>query len=207
MEMNLARRKFMGHLALLAPSAVTIAGGTGLLVMQSGCNPTTVWQEIEKWVPLGISSFEAIVALVDPLAAPGVAAIAQLVEAGFSALSAAIDGYLNAPAADKATFAQKIELIFQQIVANIQQFITAIGQSSSPIVKVAVALIQIIVSTIEGFLGQILPTPAGHVTEFKMGRETITVTPVRRNRASYIAAWNEIVNANNIPAARLPQTR
>src|ERR1700689_4238563 len=142
-EEKMNRIQFVGSLS---------AGAAALaLTPLTACNSTDVWHQIEEWIPLGIQSFEAIVALVDPIASPAVAAIAQMVEAGFSALSAAIDGYLNAPAADKATFAQKVELIFQQLTANIQNFLTAIGQSSNPIVKVAVALIGIIVSTIEGF--------------------------------------------------------
>jgi hypothetical protein len=196
MEMN--RRMFVGTLSTGA-AAIALAG-------TSACNPTDVWHEIEAWVPLGITAFESILALVAPLAAPGIDAIATLVKAGFSTLAAAIDAYLNAPAADKATFAQKVQLAFQDLVNNIQAFLTAIGQSTSPIVTEAVALIQIIVETIEGFLGQIMPTPTP-VATFHLGGKSMVVTPVRRNRASFISAFNEVCNANNIPAARLPQTR
>jgi len=155
---------------------------------------------------VGISAFEQVLALVAPLAAPGIDAIAELVKAGFASLAAAIDAYLNAPAADKATLAQKVILIFQDISANIQSFITALGQSSNPIVKIAVALINIIVSTIEGFLQQIMPTPPANAT-FKVGGRTIEVPPVRRTRKTFISQFNEACAASGHPELELPQIK
>jgi phage-related protein len=163
-----------------------------------GCNATTVWQQIQLWVPVGIAAFEQILTLVAPLAAPGIDAIAELIKAGFASLAAAIDQYLNAPAASKDTLAQKIILIFNDITANIQSFITALGQSANPVVKIAVALINIIVSTIEGFLNQIMPTPPAPAT-LKVGRETVTVNPVKRDRKQFVADFNEVCNANGHP--------
>jgi hypothetical protein len=194
----LTRRNFIGTLSAAGIGALTIP-----LVE---CNSTDVWHEIEQWVPVGIQAFQSILALVAPLAAPGIDAIAQLVEAGFASLSAAIDAYLNAPAADKATLSQKIILIFNDITNNIQSFLTAIGQSSNPIVKIAVALIQIIVSTIEGFLKQIMPAPPVPVS-FKVGRDTVTVVPVVRSRKDFIAAFNEECIASGHPEAKLPQMK
>jgi hypothetical protein len=177
-----------------------------LLAGTEGCNSEDVWHEIEGWVPVGIQAFESVVALVAPLAAPGIDAIATMVEAGFSAVAAAIDAYLNAPAADKATFAQKLILAFQSLTGQIQNFLTALGQSSNPIVKVAVMLIGIIVSTIEGFLNQIMPAPPANAT-FKVGERTIEIPPVRRSRKTFISQFNEQCVASGHPELELPQVK
>jgi hypothetical protein len=171
-----------------------------------GCNAVDVWHQIELWLPVGIAAFEQVLNLVAPLQAPGIDAIAELIKAGFASLSAAIDAYINAPAADKATLSQKVILIFNDITANIQSFITALGQSANPIVKIAVALITIIVSTIEGFLKQIMPTPPA-AARFKVGREEITIQPVVRTRKDFIAAWNEQCRVDLHPELVLPQVK
>jgi hypothetical protein len=182
-------------------------GFTGILLAGTeGCNATDVWNEIQAWVPVGIQAFESIVALVDPLAVPGLQAIVTMVEAGFSAVAAAIDAYLNAPAADKATLAQKLVLVFQSLNSQIQNFINALGQSTNPIVKIAVMLISVIVSTIEGFLGKIMPTPPAPAT-FQVGAHSVTIPPVLRNRKQFISDFNEQCAANGHPELELPQVR
>lgn len=187
------RREFVGTLS--AGAAALALSGASLEL--EGCNPTSVWTQIQQWVPVGISAFESIVALVMPLAAPGIDAIAEMVKAGFASLASAIDDYLNAPAAEKATFAQRVQLILTDLGNNIQAFLTAIGQSSNPIVKVAAALISILVNVIAGFLNQI-PGPAAFKfrTELHVGSTVIPVVATNMNRSTFIAAFNEQLNAS-----------
>ena len=191
--MNVTRRDFGASLGmgLLAGTA----GVSGFL--EAGRNPVSVWTDIETWLPKGIASFDAIVTLVDPLAAPGIDAFAELVRAGFAVLSAAVDQYIAAPAADKATFLGKVETAFNDVTHNINQFLAAISQSANPIVKLAVALATIILSTIEGFMQQIGPTPAP--VTLRVGAETITVPPVQRNKKTFVADFNAACVAGGHP--------
>jgi hypothetical protein len=176
------RRKFVGS---LASGAAAAALGTASLELE-GCD---VWTEIQAWVPAGISAFEQIVTLVLPIAAPGINVIAQTVEAGFSALAAAVNQYINAPAASKATFKDKVLLIFSQLQGDIQAFLSAVNvDTGNPIVKIALGLVEIIVSTITGFLGQIgAVTPA---PTFRLSGQSVTIAPVRRDRKRFVSAFN-----------------
>ena len=177
------RRQFVGNLT--AGAAALAIGSSFTLV---GCNAAGVWKDIETWLPAGISSFEAIVTLVAPLAAPGIDAIAETVKAAFAVLSGAVDQYINSPAADKATWLLKVETAFNDVTQNIQNFLTAIGQTGNPIVKLALALAQIILSTISSFIGQIGPTPAP--ATLRVGEQTVTVVPVSRNRKTFVSDFN-----------------
>ena len=107
------RRQFVGS---LSAGAAALAIGSSLEL--EGCNAASVWKDIETWLPAGISSFEAIVTLVAPLAAPGIDAIAETVKAAFAVLSGAVDSYINAPAADKATWLQRVELAFNDVTTE-----------------------------------------------------------------------------------------
>ena len=190
--MKLTRREFA---AIAVGELIGAAGIAGFVV--GGCNAAGVWSEIETWLPKGIASFEAIVTLVDPIASPTIVAAAELVRAGFAVLSAAVDQYIAAPAADKATFLGKVQTAFTAVTQNINQFLAAIGQSAKPIVKLAVALATIILSTIEGFMQQIGPAPVP--ATLRVGAETVTVAPVQRNKKTFIADFNAACVAGGHP--------
>jgi len=176
------RRKFVGA---LASGAAAVALGTSM----EGCTLGSVWAEIQAWVPAGVAAFESIVTLVVPLAAPGINTIATTVEAGFAALAAAVNQYLNAPAASKATLEQKVLLIFSQLQGDLQAFLSAVNvDGTNPIVKIVLGLISIIVSTITGFLGQIgTPPPAATM---RMAGVSLNITPSARNRAKFVKDFN-----------------
>jgi hypothetical protein len=179
------RRQFAGHLAK-GSLAVAVLGGT--LSLEACPGAKTVWDDIKTWLPTGIASFEAIMALVVPLAAPGINAIAEIVKAAFATLSAAVDQYMNAPADQKATWLGRVETAFKDVTDNIQAFLTALGQSSNPIVKLVLVIATIILSTISAFLGKIGPTPVAF--KLKLGQEEVLVVPVLRDRKKFVADFN-----------------
>lgn len=195
------RREFVG--SLTGGAALLVMSGGAMLTLE-GCN---VWTDIKTWVPIGISAFESIVSLVTPLAAPGIDAIAQLVEAGFASLAGAVDDYINAPASQKTTFAEKVKLILTDIGNNIQGFLSAIGESNNPIVKVVAELISVILNTIAGFASDIpgLGATAFRPT-FHVGARTIQVTAVKETRKSFIKTFNAACLANGHPELVVPHT-
>ena len=191
--MNLTRREFG---AIATGELVGAAGLAGFVL--TGCpQAASVWNDIKTWLPKGITSFEAIVTLVDPALAAVVAPIATLVNAGFAQLSADVDQYIAAPAADKATWLAKVQLAFGIVTQNLQAFLTAIGQSTNPLVILAVQLANILLSTIMGFIGKIGPTPAA--IRLTAGSQTIAVVPVVRNKAQFMAAFNAACVAGGHP--------
>lgn len=188
--MNLSRREF-GQMA----GSAGIAAFTLSAIELEGCNAANVWNDIKTWLPTGIASFEAIVALF-----PGAAAlipIAETVKAAFAVLSAAVDQYINAPPADKITWLQKVELAFTDVTQNIQAFLTAIGQTGSPAVKLALAIANIILSTIAAFIGKIGPTPAP--ATLRAAGQSVTVSPVYRNRKQFVTDFNAACIAEGHP--------
>lgn len=173
------RRQFVGN---LTAGAAALAIGSSLTL--GGCSAAGVWNDIKTWLPTGIASFEAIMMLVAPLAAPGIDAIAEMVKAAFAVLSAAVDQYIAAPAAEKQGWLAKVQLAFTDVTQNIQQFLTAVGASANPVVKLVLALATIILSTISAFLGKIGPTPA------TFSLQGAVVPPVLRNRKSFVSDFN-----------------
>jgi hypothetical protein len=203
--MEMTRRGFMGHMT--GGGMLLASAGMLEMSMLKSCSATDVWHEIEAWLPTGIDAFDTILAIVDPVMSPAIDAIAALVKAGFASLSAAIDSYLNAPAVDKATWAQKVKLILQDIGANLQNFLTAIGQSGNPLVKTIAVLIQVIVDTIAGFLNQIIPSVSSAFrSEFRIGETVIQVTPTTRDRKRFVEVFNNALDGIGHPELHIPRT-
>jgi hypothetical protein len=182
-EAVISRRRFFGLAGL---TALSVAEVNYLFT----CNPTDIWHEVEAWVPVGIDAFDEIVSLVLPLESPAIEGIAAMVKAGFSAVAAAVDGYLGAPASEKATWKQKLLLALTELGDNIQGFLTAIEQSNSPVLKIIVALITVLVDAISGFSNTITGTSTNFRAEFHVAGTIITVKPVLMNRATFISNFN-----------------
>lgn len=180
-ESELARRGFI-KLVGFGTVALTTVG-------LESCNIGGIWSQIQVWVPVGIAAFEQVLALVAPLAAPGIDAIAELVKAGFAALASAVNQYINAPAADKITLKAKVLLIFSQLSGDIQSFLNAVKvEGTNPIVKVILGLVGIILSTISGFISQIGPTPAP--ASLRLGGASVQVVPVKRSLKQFKSDFN-----------------
>lgn len=191
------RREFAGHLATGGLAVAVLGGGLSL----EGCS---VWTEIEQWVPVGIAAFESVVVLVAPLAAPGINALAETVKAGFASLAAAVDSYISAPAAQKATFLAKVQLIFEDISQNLQAFLNAVNVgTSNPIIKIVLGLVNIILSTIAGFVNRITPASSIKTTSLKMGGQVIVVTPKLRNKNQFKKDFNAECIADGHPEAQI----
>ena len=195
-----SRRAFIGHLAFAGV-------GFSALAAVEGCNATNVWSDIHNWIPVGIDAFDSIVSIVDPIMSPAIDAIASLVKAGFASLAAAVNSYLNAPAADKATWGEKIKLILSQLGTDLQSFLTAIGQSGNPLVKTIVALVQVIVDTIAGFINSIgTPAAGAFRAEFHVGSDRIVVVAAYRNRKRFCEVFNNALDSIGHPDLHIQRT-
>jgi hypothetical protein len=187
--MNPTRRSFVkmstGALAMIG------AGGSGLLT--AGC--PTLEQDIEHWVPLGISALTGIQNLLGPIAAP-FAPIINNIKTGFSDLLAATEEYANdTNPADKANAVAKIQTALNDITANFENLFNQLPGGA--IVELAFGLAQIVLSTIAGFIGQLPAMPATVTMRktFTVKGQTITITPVLRTKRAFKKVWNSAVDA------------
>jgi len=185
--MAITRREFAGHLATGA-AAIALGGAT---IEMSGCN---VWTDIENWIPLGIAAVNSILAILEangvPLAAP-IQLIVNTIQAGFTALEAAIKEYQSTTPAPVGVL-QKIETIFTDIVNNFGTFLTQLGLKGG-LLSLISSLVQIILSTISGFMNE-LPSVATRAlvahTGLKAGSMTVPVLPIKRTRRGFKKDWN-----------------
>lgn len=196
--MQVMTRRSFGQASTLAFLAF---GFLGSLFTMVGCN---VWTEIEQWVPVGITAFESVITLVAPMASPGLNAIAETVKAGFAALAAAVDQYIAAPAADKATLLQKVQLIFEDVSTNLQNFLNAVNiPGANPIVKVVLGLVNIILSTIAGFVNRIGAPAAIASRRLTLAGQSVVVSPVFRTKKSFKHDFNVVCIDNGHPEAQI----
>jgi hypothetical protein len=166
----------------------------------TGCNATTIFQTILAWIPTAEKAFAGIVTILGPFLPPGASAIIAEVNAAFQVVVAAVNEYLNAPAADKTTFLDKLRVALQAVSDQIQAFLNAINIPGNPIVAVVLGLAQVIISTIEGFLNN-LPVPVGGKVltmqaALHCSGATVVVVPKLRNDSSFKKDFNAICEAN-----------
>lgn len=204
--MIVGRRQFVGH---LTRSAAAVALSSAVVSM-SGCS---VWTDILNWVPVGEAALNSILSILSAngitVAAPGLAII-QTIEAGFTALVAAIKEYQSTTPPPVGTLA-KIETILTDIADNFSTFLKSLNISGG-LLGVIVGLAQVVLSTIAGFMGQ-LPTPtpatAAHaaVRSLTVGSaQPVVVVPVHRTRRAFKKDFNATLDGGvklgvNTPAS------
>ncbi len=192
--MNMTRRDFGLSLGVGALAS-------GFILEGCGANSATVFAQIEAWVAVGEKAFAGIVTLLGPFLPPGAQALIALVNAAFTTLLAAVQEYLNSPAAGQPAILPKIEAALQAIADNIQMFLTALNITGNPIVAVVIGLAQLILATIAGFLNA-LPVAAGGAKTYRVrsvvtvGGVSAQVIPKRRSLSSFRGAYNSIAESN-----------
>ncbi len=194
--MNPTRR---GFLKLTGTGGLILSTG-GAAVLLDACNAQTVFETIISWIPTAKSAFQGIVTILGPFLPPGAQALITEVFAALDVVTAAVNEYLNAPAADKATFLGKLRVALTAVGDQIQAFLAAFKATGNPLISVVLGLAQIIISTIEGFLGKI-PLPAGakvRTVRASIHFEGVTavVVPKVRSISQFKKDFNSVCEAN-----------
>lgn len=189
------RRSFAQKLG----SGMLALGALTQLTFLTACS---VFDNILKYVAVGLQSFQAV---VDLLAGAGVivpglgtvidAAIA-LVKAGLADLQVVVTAYENAPADQKATLLQKVSLALAIAEANIQQFWSELKIPDAKLSSLVKGLLEIILSTLAGFGTQLPPPPTSAVLDkMKSVPRGLTVTPIKRSASQFKKDFNGVLSA------------
>jgi hypothetical protein len=101
MSNRMSKREFFGHLTRNA-AIVAFAGGTSFAL--GGCS---VLQELETWVPIGLTAFDEVVSLLNPLAGSALAVALTTANGLWTAFTIAISNYDHSTL-PKATLLQRL---------------------------------------------------------------------------------------------------
>ena len=177
--------------------SMTALGGTiGLTTMGLSCS--SVFTDIENYVPIGIAAFQEVLSLIDPTEAALLAPIIQTVKAAFADLDAIVQQYESAPAASKATLLGKISTAISAVMSELQQFWNDANLPDGGLASTIEGVLQIVLSTLAAFLpllGVAVPVsgafgaePYGHK---KLAR-TIPFTAAKRSQKQFKSDVNAV---------------
>jgi hypothetical protein len=179
-----------------------IAALASTVTFEAACDWASVWTNIEKYVPVGLSAFASILSILAgggvPIA-PAISLAVSLVNTGFADLKAFVTGYQQAPAADKQTALGKISTALATLEANLQKFWSDLTIPDPKLEALVQGLLGVITTTLLGF-GTQLPAPAP--TPAIAARATLAKrtggTPKKRSVAEFKKEFNGILAANGL---------
>jgi hypothetical protein len=179
------RRGFVQRAAMFL-GALTISGSTMIL---TGC--ADVANDL-------VTAFQAILVI---LSAAGIVPGGAVVVAALNAVLSAVQEYLNAPAADKATVGMKLALIIADAQADLQTWFTNLNLTGTLAVVIE-SLVSVVLSTLAGFLPPlpVPPTESVKVRAAKLLRNQIVYKPAPTiicSRSGLKSASNLFRNAFN----------
>jgi hypothetical protein len=188
------RRTFTARIASFV--LFLAAGGSSLLI--SGCN---VFADILNWVPVGEAALNSILAVLTGngiVISPAVQSIVALIEAGFTALTAAVKEYQSTTPPPVGALA-KVETAFKDIVDNFSTFLAALNVSGS-LLGIITGLAQVVLSTIAAFVNRLPATVAvkgvrTSIGSVKIGGSVVVVTPKVRNASAFKHDFDAILKS------------
>lgn len=188
------RRQFTGRL-LTALIFITTASSA---IFMTGCS---VFNDILNWAPVGQAAINSILTVLTGngiLISPGLQAIIGLINAGFTALIAAIKEYQSTTPPPVGTLS-KIETAFNDIVDNFKTFLASLNVSSG-LLGIITGLAQIVLSTIAAFMHQLPASPAvknvaDKTSSAKVAASAITVTAKKRSASAFKNDFNAVLKS------------
>jgi hypothetical protein len=203
MQIQLSRRQFARHTILTAIGLriATLSGISAFLVSCGG----NVFSSILTWIPVGESALNSILSVLSAngiVLIPGLQVYVSLIEAGFTALTAAIKEYQSTVPAPVGALA-KIETAFADVVNNFKTFLSSLSVNGG-LLAIIVGLAQIVFSTIAAFMNQLPAASSMKRTvilgnTFLVGSATVTVVPKERTRRAFKHDFNAVLDGG--PAA------
>lgn len=194
---------------------VTKGAATAALLSASvslaGCS---VWTDIINWVPVGEASLNSILSILSSngvVVAPAVQTIVSTIEAGFTALVAAVKEYQSATPPPVGAL-DKIHTAFNAILDNFSTFLKALNVSGG-LLGLITGLAQVVYSTIDAFLGEI-PTAAAAITTHAAAQRAysvgtappVVVVPVHRTRRAFKKDFNSMLDSGTKIGVNVPSS-
>jgi hypothetical protein len=208
---NIERRQFIqrASLAVLGVRLAFSAGLSGISLILFGCN---VFNDILNWVPVGQAAVTSILSVLTGngvLINPAMQSIIALINAGFTALIAAIKEYQSTTPAPVGTIA-KIQAAFGDVVDNFKTFLASLNVSGGLLAIVA-GLAQVVFSTVAAFMNQ-LPAPVAALrttmlaSAVRVGGVDFAVIPKHRTRRAFKKDWNSTLNQGSSAGVVVPKS-
>lgn len=188
------RREFnkrLGSILLLA-----LAGGSWLFT--AACN---VFVDLLNWVPVGEAALNSILSILSTngvVLNPAVQAAISLINAGFTALTAAVKEYQSTTPAPVGALA-KIETALHDIVDNFSTFLSSLSVSSG-LLNIITRLAEVVLSTIAAFTNRLpasmsLKGVRDKMAAVRVGGKLLNVAPQERSRRKFKHDWNGTLKA------------
>ncbi len=201
--MNITRREAVKRstLTIVGVRFAYLAAVSGAAVESAGCD---VFNDILNWVPVGEAALNSMITvltsngIVIPL--PVQTTIATI-EAGFTALTGAINTYKSANPAPVGAEA-KVQEALIAVVTNFKTFLAGLNVPGT-IFNVISGLAQVVLSTIAAFENQLPAAPtataaAKHTVivgdSFHVGGVTVAVVPKKRGRLAFKRDFNSVLD-------------
>ena len=175
---TMTRRSFAGTIGKFGALA-----GLGSLVSFTTACPAwlgSVEANLLKYIPVAI---QAVTGILSVLTGGGIAIspIVTLaltdVKAAFADLSADIEAYQNAPAAQKATLLGQLSTALTIVEGNVQQFWADLNIPDGIIATVVAGVLAVVVSTLGYFQSQLpVPTPTPALASMRQKRMALAKT-------------------------------
>jgi len=188
--MMLTRRKFA------TASIATAVGMSVSIPFESACTFSSVFANIEKYVPVGLQAVSAVLSILtgNGIAVAGVSGIIALIKVAFADLSAAVSQYQNAPAGQKTGLLGAISETMTVLEANIQKLWSDLSIPDARLSSLIEGLLGVITTTLSGFMTQ-LPAPVSPAAQtaktMKMGlAKQLPSNPVQRSPKQFKRDFN-----------------
>ena len=191
------RRQFFevsskGVLGTALVRAVAV-GSVAYLVV--GCN---VEQDILDWVKIGGPAIGTILQLLvgaGIIACLTCSASANIAVAAINAIATAVQNWMNAPPASKATLLGKIVTALQDALSAAITFFESVAIPDQKLATLIEGLVSLIVNALSGFIGQLGGTTAAASAkrEVKLRARTIPVVPVVMKAGTFKTRFNALL--------------
>jgi hypothetical protein len=191
------RRSFTGRIS----SALLFLAAGGASILISGCN---VFSDILSWVPVGEAALNSILAVLTGngvIISPVIQSVVSLIEAGFSALTAAVKEYQSTTPAPVGALS-KVETAFKDIVDNFSTFLSSLNVSGG-LLGIITGLAQIVLSTIAAFVNRLPASTAMKAVSVKLARvnvgnppnASVIVIPKARNKSAFVKDFDAVLKS------------
>jgi hypothetical protein len=198
--MELNRRQFfeVSGKGTLGSAALLATAGGSVFVLE-GCNAL---DELTTWMPVGLSAFDSIVSLINPIAGSVLAVSVSTADSLWNAVSTAIANYQHT-SDPTTTLLDKVIAALDALQGGLTQVLSAIPVSLSGAILLAVkGGFALLLATLKSIQGKLEPKVSANAkVMLKASRSpelaaAIGTTAPAKNKADFVSQFNAIMAAN-----------
>jgi hypothetical protein len=170
--------------------------------MLAGCPPlSSVEDDLNSWVPLGLDAFDGVLALFDPPLAALLTPFSSLVIAGLNSIEAAIATWQAADATQKPGLLGAIIAAIQTSQTAIGNFLAAVGEQAPALLVPAKALATIILGLLQFFANKLSGSATTAASTVTVSGGAIQVEPLNLTQPQFQAKFDTKADTLGHPEA------